>query len=68
MAKAKEMVEQYWKKMGGQPKAKRKTKRKTACRAGVSRMIERHRRGMFGFQIREFCFFERFLEDNWRRL
>ena len=25
MAKAKEMVEQYWKEMGGRPKAKRKT-------------------------------------------
>jgi len=28
MAKAKEMVEQYWKEMGGRPKAKRKTTRK----------------------------------------
>jgi hypothetical protein len=30
MAKAKEMVEQYWKKMGGWPKAKRKTTGKKA--------------------------------------
>jgi hypothetical protein len=30
MAKAKEMVEQYWKEMGGRQKAKRKTTRKKA--------------------------------------
>jgi len=30
MANAKEMVEQYWKEMGGQPKAKRKMTRKKA--------------------------------------
>jgi ribosomal protein L20A (L18A) len=30
MAKAKEMVEQYWKEMGGRPKVKRKTTRKKA--------------------------------------
>jgi hypothetical protein len=28
MAKAKEMVEQYWKEMDGRPKEKRKTTRK----------------------------------------
>ena len=30
MAKAKEMVEQYWKEIGGQPKAKEKMTRKKA--------------------------------------
>jgi len=35
MAKAKEMVEQYWKEMGGRPKAKRKMTWKKAWGAGI---------------------------------
>jgi hypothetical protein len=35
MAKAKEMVEQYWKEMGGRPEAKRKTTRKKGGEVGV---------------------------------
>jgi len=35
MAKAKEMVEQYWKEMGGRPKAKRKMTPKKAGGVGI---------------------------------
>jgi hypothetical protein len=32
-------------------------------------ILERHRGGMFGFfLIKVYCFFERFLEDDWRGL
>jgi len=50
MAKAKEMVEQYWKKIGGRPKAKRKMTRKMAWGAGIFWMVERHCGGMIIFK------------------
>jgi len=49
MAKAKEMVEQYWKEMGGRPKVKKKTTQKMVWGAGVFWMIMRHCGDMFVF-------------------
>jgi len=68
MAKAKEMVEQYWKEMGGRPMGKRRTTRKESSRVGFPfDDCETSRRHVWVY-IRLFRFFERFLDDDWRRL
>jgi len=51
LAKVKEMVEQYWKEIGGRPKAKSKTTQKKTWGAGFFWIVERHRGDMFVFRL-----------------
>jgi len=47
MAKANDLLKQYWKEIGRRPKAERNTTLKKASGAVVFGMVERHCGGMF---------------------